>query len=109
MNLAGLPVPCQSFFVKCLCRLRSCKSPQGRPLMSYAIAFVGLACLLAAAPAPEKDNTARPASLPIGVADAAGKVGYVPNDKAGIDAIDLANGDTLWQTKESTQPLLALE
>jgi hypothetical protein len=77
--------------------------------MSYAIAFVGLACLLAAAPAPEKDNTARPASLPIGVVDAAGKVGYVPNDKAGIDAIDLANGETLWQTKESTQPLLALE
>jgi len=77
--------------------------------MSYATAFLGVACVLVAAPAPEKDNNARPVPLPIGVADAAGKVGYVPNDKAGIDAIDLANGETLWQTKESTQPLLALE
>jgi hypothetical protein len=77
--------------------------------MCYVTAFVGLACLLVAAPAPEKDASARPVPLPVGVADAAGKVGYVPNDKDGIDAIDLANGETLWQSKESTKPLLALE
>jgi hypothetical protein len=33
----------------------------------------------------------------------------VPNDKKGIDAIDLANGETLWQTTESNKPLLAFE
>jgi hypothetical protein len=63
-----------------------------------------------AAPAPEKDTTPpRSVLLPIGVADEAGKVGFVPNDKDGIDAIDLANGETLWQTTESTKPLLAFE
>jgi hypothetical protein len=69
-----------------------------------------LAGVAVAAPAPDKDNaTARGVLLPIGVADAAGKVGFVPNDKQGIDAIDLANGETLWQTTESNKPLLAIE
>ncbi len=64
----------------------------------------------AAAPAPDKENTPfRPVLLPLGVADPAGRIGFVANDKDGIDAIDLATGDTLWQTKESTKPLLAFE
>jgi hypothetical protein len=42
-----------------------------------------------------------------GVADPAGKVGFVPNTSGGIDALDLATGKLLWDTKEAPRPLLA--
>lgn len=42
-----------------------------------------------------------------GVADHNGKVGFVPNTSGGIDALDLASGKLLWDTKAAPQPLLA--
>ena len=60
----------------------------------------GLPCA-AAIPAP-------PLALPGGsVADPDGKVGFVPNTAGGIDALDLASGKLLWDTKEAPRPLLA--
>ena len=41
------------------------------------------------------------------VADPDGKVGFVPNTSGGIDALDLASGKLLWDTKEAPRPLLA--
>jgi hypothetical protein len=42
-----------------------------------------------------------------GVADAAGKIGYVPSKDGGIDAIDLGSGKIIWATKDANRPLLA--
>ncbi len=43
--------------------------------------------------------------LPIGVADAEGKVGYVPGAKGGVEAINLETGEVLWTTKDNAKPL----
>jgi hypothetical protein len=43
--------------------------------------------------------------LPIGVAAADGKVGYVPGAKEGVEAINLETGAVLWSTKEPAKPL----
>jgi hypothetical protein len=58
-----------------------------------------------AAPAPAASGA--PLSIPGGVADPAGKTGYVANDKGGIDALDLATGELLWSTREAPRPLIA--
>jgi hypothetical protein len=53
-----------------------------------------------------------PAPLPgypmaaCGFADTAGRRGYVANDEGGIDAVDLATGDLVWQTREACQPIV---
>src|SRR5229473_1044909 len=58
-----------------------------------------------AAPAPDRPDSV---VFPDGVADAAGKTAYVANAAGGIDAIDLAKGELLWDTKEATKPLALL-
>ena len=63
------------------------------------------------APAPARAPApvgVTPVALPGGgVADPAGKVGFVPNPGGGIDALDLATGHLLWDTREAPRPLLA--
>ena len=49
------------------------------------------------APAEREDASQGPVFLPGGVADPAGKTGYVTNATGGIDAIDLEGGRLLWQ------------
>lgn len=58
-----------------------------------------------AAPAPEGRTASVP--IPAGIADAAGKVGFVANAKDGIDTVDLVNGETLWSSKDARRPLVA--
>jgi outer membrane protein assembly factor BamB len=57
-----------------------------------------------AAGAKETDTAA--VILPGGVADAAGKTGYLANDKGGIDAVNLETGELLWDSKEPGKPLI---
>ncbi len=61
--------------------------------------------MVLAAPAPDRPDSV---GFPDGVADAAGKTAYVANAAGGIDAIDLAKGELLWDTKEATKPLALL-
>jgi hypothetical protein len=49
-----------------------------------------------------------PVLLPCGVADAAGRTGYLSNPTGGIDAVDLVTGDLLWKTDEAQRPLLVV-
>jgi hypothetical protein len=49
----------------------------------------------------------KPILLPGGVADPAGRLGFLESPGGGIDAVDLATGETLWQTREASLPLLA--
>lgn len=73
-----------------------------RSIALIALLMCGTVC------SPQEMKSARP--LPgDGVADPAGKVGFFPNTKAGIDAIDLATGKLLWSSKEGIRPLLAIE
>jgi hypothetical protein len=46
-----------------------------------------------------------PTPLPGGLADPAGRTGYLANPHGGIDAIDLKNGELLWTTTEAEKPL----
>ena len=41
-----------------------------------------------------------------GLADAAGKTGFFPNTRGGIDALDLATGKVLWSSKDANLPLI---
>src|ERR1700736_6055757 len=51
---------------------------------------------------------AAPASpLPCGVADPGGRTGFISNPGGGIDAVDLATGDLLWNVDEAKRPALA--
>jgi hypothetical protein len=74
--------------------------PSRQPLFLVAI-FVGGAVVLAA---PAAD---RPASIPFpdGIAASDGKTAFVINADGGIDALDLAKGELLWDTKEAVKPL----
>lgn len=51
------------------------------------------------------DDAAAPVVIPGGVADAAGKVGYLTQPKGGLAAVDLEKGTVLWESKEATRPL----
>lgn len=53
---------------------------------------------------PESRIIATP--LPGGIADSAGRVGYVAGARGGIDAVDLATGRMLWHTGGNFTPLL---
>jgi hypothetical protein len=72
-----------------------------RPLVSIVLLGL-LAPRLVAAPVPPAQV------LPGGIADAAGKTGYVTNETGGIDAIDLATGDLLWASKEGHRPVFVV-
>jgi hypothetical protein len=63
--------------------------------------LVGGLALLGAAPAAADEFV----SIPGGVADAAGKIGYVQAPKGGVDALDLATGKVLWSSAEVGRPL----
>ena len=45
--------------------------------------------------------------LPCGVADPGGRTGFVANSHGGIDAVDLATGDLLWDVDGAKRPALA--
>ena len=45
--------------------------------------------------------------LPCGVADPGGRTGFVANAHGGIDAVDLATGDLLWDVDAAKRPALA--
>lgn len=51
----------------------------------------------------------RPIAFPGGLADPAGRVGYVANATGGIDALDLDSGEARWSTEAASRPLLALD
>src|SRR5438270_912813 len=63
--------------------------------------FVAGLALLGTAPAAADDFV----KIPGGVADAAGKVGYVQSPKGGVDALDLATGKVLWSSAEFARPV----
>jgi hypothetical protein len=46
--------------------------------------------------------------LPGGLADPSGQTGFFANARGGIDAVDLATGDLLWETAEAQRPLLVV-
>ncbi len=45
--------------------------------------------------------------LPCGVADPGGRTGFVANAHGGIDAVDLATGELLWEAEGANRPALA--
>ena len=47
-----------------------------------------------------------PTLLPGGVADAAGKTGFLANDKNAVEAVDLATGAVLWTAEVPGKPLI---
>src|SRR5689334_21633455 len=76
-------------------------------LHSFTAAAVALAIFpLAPAPAPE---SVTPTPLPGGVADQAGKVGFVAGAKGHVEAIDLEKGELLWESKEPARPLAVFD
>jgi hypothetical protein len=75
--------------------------------MRIAAHPVGWAVLAALAPAAAAAPPAVP--LPCGVADVAGRTGFLANPDGGVDAVDLATGDLLWDTKDARRPLLAAD
>lgn len=81
--------------------------PLSLTLLSAALVVFTQGPCPAAAPAPGEAARA-PVALPGGgVAEPDGKVGYVPNPSGGIDALNLADGTRLWDTREAPRPLLA--
>ena len=69
------------------------------PLPVLAL-LLGVALPAGAAPAG-------PVRLPGGVADPAGRMGYVTGTSGGIDAVDLKTGRASWTSREASRPLLA--
>src|SRR5581483_10471625 len=59
-----------------------------------------------AAPAPSVPAPAFIA-VPGGVADSAGKVGFVTGESGTVEALELDNGKVLWTSKDATKPLAA--
>lgn len=76
--------------------------------MRFVLSF---ALLITASTDSAQDKKAvLPRQLPGGgVADAAGKWGYVPNPAGGIDALDLTSGKLLWSSPDANHPLLAID
>src|SRR5579872_6390140 len=46
-------------------------------------------------------------AIPVGVADSAGKVGFVTGESGTVEALELDNGKVLWTSKDATKPLAA--
>src|SRR5438067_42734 len=70
------------------------------------LAFV--ACLLAqqASAGPLNGSGTGQLPLPGGMADSAGRTGYIASLNHGIEAIDLRTGDVLWSSYEAEVPLI---
>ncbi|HVS39790.1 MAG TPA: hypothetical protein VMS17_29805 [Gemmataceae bacterium] len=61
-------------------------------------------------PAPSADLAATASAgplLPCGVADPGGRTGFLANAHGGVDAVDLATGDLLWDVDGAKRPALA--
>ena len=69
------------------------------------IGFLVFASLLLVIPVNNSDS-AKPVFFPRGVADSAGRVGYVASADGQIGAIDLASGKLLWVTDVASRPLV---
>jgi hypothetical protein len=67
---------------------------------------LGGPALLAVLSVPSLGAAAPALPLPCGLADPAGRTGYLSNPAGGLDAVDLVTGDLLWQTSEAQRPLL---
>jgi hypothetical protein len=67
-----------------------------------------VAVSLHAAPAPKEAPSQAPVMLPGGVADPAGRYGYVTNTTGGIDALDLETGKVLWASADASKPLVVI-
>jgi hypothetical protein len=74
----------------------------GLLLSGALLLWAGAAFSACAAPAPDRSDSI---PFPDGVADAAGKVAFIANATGGIDAVDLAKGELLWDSKEASKPL----
>jgi hypothetical protein len=68
------------------------------PLSPPALLFALLIVLATAGPY-------RAADVPGGITDAEGRVGFLATPKGGIDAVNLATGEILWQTAAAQRPL----
>jgi hypothetical protein len=55
---------------------------------------------------PEDADFLEPSYLPRGVADLAGRIGYISSIKGGIDAVDLETGKLVWHSEEALVPLI---
>lgn len=74
--------------------------------MNYRIkhrCWSALMALVMFTPAAAAQQVSKP--LPIGVADAAGKIGYIPAASGGVEAIDLDTGKVLWANKDAGKPV----
>jgi hypothetical protein len=58
--------------------------------------------VLFGAPLPEQAGTV---PIPGGIADGAGKRGYITGEKGGVEAVDLETGKTLWSSAAAQKPL----
>ena len=84
----------------------------------HPLAPLALVALVVTAPPPSPPPAAPPVVvelprgnvvlLPCGVADAAGRTGFLANAAGGIDAVDLVAGELLWSTDEAQRPLLVV-
>ncbi len=73
----------------------------------YLIPLFGFLALAAGPPSIHADEAVpRSSPLPGGVADAAGKVGYVQHTDGTLDAVDLETGKVQWNVKQFARPLL---
>jgi hypothetical protein len=61
--------------------------------------------LICAAPLPQPPAWMTPLAIPGGVADPAGKTGYIANDKDAVEAVNLENGEVLWTANVPGKPL----
>jgi hypothetical protein len=77
-------------------------------LLLMAALFLGSVGPASAVAPRSRDGGLPAAYLPGGLADPAGKTGYVTNPSGGIDALDLETGRLLWSTRVSGK-LLGLE
>jgi hypothetical protein len=77
-----------------------------RQLLPILFLLVGSATTLAQEPPARRP--VRPALLPAGIAGPAGRTGFFANATEGIDAVDLATGRRVWQTREAQKPLFVL-
>jgi len=70
-----------------------------------ALAFLILTASLGAAPRPAMTVGSDFRELPWGIADAAGKFGYLTKDKGQVEAVDLGTGKVKWTSTEKGKPL----
>jgi len=73
--------------------------------MRHILTWIPPAALLAAVAAPPPAGMLPGAGVPPLVADADGAKGFIVNPNGGVTALDLANGDVLWESKDPGRPM----